>query len=273
MKGLWNVEWSQQPRLSPWAGPPQRPTHSFHSSGWGWNIKPPAWDRRSLLTGSSREGPSRRDIISGNHTLHGHRGAMRSSRTRSRWTLSRTPRSRAIRVKAYRRSLGHVCTIGSSLGGAGCVRENQSGQWDVSRDALCLAPSKSAPPPRSGASIPRASAPVSTGCLLLYCGPPGCKLLEETTTSLGITGGFGMPVCKVDVTANPLVIYVGDPKCCLSGRAHGGPWDLLGNSLEQEIQPTSPDGWCAMRDDGPSTDPDLSIPLGLLPSLWERHLS
>ncbi len=135
MKGLWNVEWSQQPRLSPWAGPPQRPTHSFHSSGWGWNIKPPAWDRRSLLTGSSRGGPSRRDIISGNHTLHGHRGAMRSSRTRSRWTLSRTPRSRAIGVKAYRRSLGHVCTIGSSLGGAGCMRENQSGQWDVSRDA------------------------------------------------------------------------------------------------------------------------------------------
>ncbi len=40
------------------------------------------------------------------------------------------------------------------------------------------------------------------------------------------------------------------PMCCLSGRAHGGPWDLLGNSLEQEIQPTSPDGWCAMRDDG-----------------------
>ncbi len=34
------------------------------------------------------------------------------------------------------------------------------------------------------------------------------------------------------------------PMCCLSGR------DLLGNSLEQEIQPTSPDGWCAMGDDG-----------------------
>ncbi len=68
------------------------------------------------------------------------------------------------------------------------------------------APSISAPP----ASIPRASAPVSTGCLLLYCGPPGCKLLVETTTSLGTTGGLCMPVCKVDVTANPLVIYVGD---------------------------------------------------------------
>ncbi len=29
-----------------------------------------------------------------------------------------------------------------------------------------------------------------------YCGPPGCKLLAETTTSLGITGGFDTPVCK-----------------------------------------------------------------------------
>ncbi len=57
----------------------------------------------------------------------------------------------------------------------------------------------SSPPPRGGASIPRASVPVSTGCLLLYCGPLGCKLLEETTTSLGTTGGFGTPVCKVDV--------------------------------------------------------------------------
>ncbi len=111
-------------------------------------------------------------------------------------------------------------------------------------------PSISAPPPQDGASIPRASAPVSTGCLLLHCGPPGCKLLEETATSLGTTGEFGTPVCKVDVTVNP----PGDlsrrpPMCCLSGRAHGGPWDLLGNSWEQEIQPTSPDSWCAMRDD------------------------
>ncbi len=70
-----------------------------------------------------------------------------------------------------------------------------------------------------GVYIPQASAPVSTGCLLLYCGPPGCKLLEETTTSLGTTGGFGTPVCKVDVTANP----PGDlcrrpPMCCLSGK-------------------------------------------------------
>ncbi len=70
-----------------------------------------------------------------NHTLPGHRGAMRSSRTRSRRTLPRTPGSRAIGGNAYRRSLGHVCTIVSSPEGAGCMRENQSGQWDISRDA------------------------------------------------------------------------------------------------------------------------------------------
>ncbi len=85
---------------------------------------------------------------------------------------------------------------------------------------------------------PPISSPVSTGCQRLYCGPPGCKQLEETTTSLGTTGGFGTPVCKVDVTANP----PGDlcrrpPMCCLSGRAHRCPWDMIGNSLEQEIQP------------------------------------
>ncbi len=116
-------------------GPLRTQAHSLHSSGWRWNIKPPAWDRRSLLTGSSRGGPSRRDIKSGNHTLPGHRGAMRSSGTRSWRTHSRTPRSRAIRGNVYRQSLCHVCTIASSPRGAGCVSENQSGQWDVSRDA------------------------------------------------------------------------------------------------------------------------------------------
>ncbi len=143
---------------------------------------------------------------------------MRSSRTRSLRTLSRTPGSRAIGGNEFRRSLGHVCTIASSPGGAGCVRENQSGQRRLSltqTDPLVpgRTPSISSLPPRGRASIPRASAPVSTGCLLLYSGPPGCKLLEETTTSIGTTGGFGMPVCKVDVTANLLVIYVGDHRC------------------------------------------------------------
>ncbi len=90
------------------------------------------------------------------------------------------------------------------------MREGEP-EWTVRRLSrrkqihLCLAelPPITAPPPRGGDSIPRASAPVSTGSLLLYCGSLGCKLLEETTTSLGTTGGFGTPVCKMDVTANP----------------------------------------------------------------------
>ncbi len=101
--GLNNLSWET------WVyelGPLRGQAHSFHSSDWGWNLEPPAWDRRSLLTGSSRGGPSRRDIIYGNHTLPGHCGAMRSSRTRSRRILSRTPGSRAIGGNAYRRSLG-----------------------------------------------------------------------------------------------------------------------------------------------------------------------
>ncbi len=153
-------------------GPLRGQAHSFHSSGWGWNIESSAWNRRSLLMGSSRGGPSRRDIQSGNHTLPGHRGAMRSSRTRSRRTLSRTPGSRAIGGNVYRQRLGHVCTIASSPKGAGCESENQSGQWGVSREAeRSTRSSISAPPPRGGAFIPRASAPVSTGCLLQWCSP------------------------------------------------------------------------------------------------------
>ncbi len=150
---------------------------------------------------------------------------MRSSRT---WqTLSRTPGIRVIGGNAYRQSLGHVCTIASSPRGAGWVRENQSGQWDVSRDAN-----------RS------------------TCAWPNSLHIHISSTT---SGGASLPSASAP------------PMCCLSGRAHCGPWDLLGNSWEQEIQPTSPDGWCAMRDDGPSTDPDLSIPLRSHVSILRRH--
>ncbi len=164
--------------------------------------------------GSSRVGPSRRDIISGNHTLSGYHGAMIRSRTRCRRTLSSTPGSRAIGIKAYRR------------------RENQSRQWDVSwdsnRSTWAWPNSLHISSTTSGWSL---HSPGLTPCLLLHYGPPGCMLLEETATSLVTTGEFGTPVCKVDVTVNP----PGDlcrrpPMCCLSRRAHGGPQDLLGNS-------------------------------------------
>ncbi len=179
--------------------------------------------------GSSRGGPSRRDVKSVNHTLPGHRGAMRSSRTQSRRTLSRTPGSRAIGGKAYRRSLGHICTIMSSPRGPGMLEgESERTVRRLSRRKqihLCLerTPSISSPPPRGGAFIPRASAPVSTGCSPIFL-VPGTTRQQETTTSLGTTGGFGTPVFKVDVTATP----PGDlcrrpPMCYLSGQAHGGP--------------------------------------------------
>ncbi len=253
-------------------GPLRGQAHSFHSSGWGEISRPLHGTEGPSWWGAPEE--ARREGILNLEAIlcPGQRRAMRSSRTRSWQTLSRTLGSRAIGGNVYRQSLGHVCIIASGLGGAGCVSENQSGQWDVSRDInRSTRASISAPPPWGGASIPRASAWRNMGgCLLLYCGPLGCKLLKETT-SFGTTGGFGSPVCKVDVTANP----PGDlsrrpPTCCLSGQAHGGPWDLLGHSWEQEIQPTSPDGWCAMRDAGPSTAPQPVREASVV-SILRRH--
>ncbi len=199
-------------------GPLRGQAHSFHSSGWGWNLEPPTWDRRSLLTGSSGGGPSRRDIISGNHTLPGHRGAMKVVEPGPGKLSPGLPGAEQSREMHTDEVLGHICTIASSPRGAGCVRKNQSGQWDVSQDAnrsTCAWPnSLHINSTTSGWNLnSRASAPVSTGCLLLYCGPPGCKLLAETTTSLWITGGSGMPVCKLTWLQTPLVIYVGDHRC------------------------------------------------------------
>ncbi len=77
--------------------------------------------------GTSQGEPSRREIRSENHTRPGQHGATNSRRTPSRRTLIRTPGSRAIGGKAYRRSLGHVCTIASSPRGAGGIRENKRG--------------------------------------------------------------------------------------------------------------------------------------------------
>ncbi len=104
--GLNNIGWET------WVyevGPLRGQAHSLPT-----DVEPPAWDRRSLLTGSSRGGPSRRDIKSVNHTLPGHRRAMRSSITRSRRTLSRTPgreqsdREKSIQTKPRPRLHHHV---------------------------------------------------------------------------------------------------------------------------------------------------------------------
>ncbi|MCJ8742888.1 hypothetical protein PDJAM_G00087380 [Pangasius djambal] len=90
---------------------PQLPPH------WAWGG--PACERRSLLMGISHGEPSRREIRSENHTRPGQNGATNNRRTPSQRTLSRTPGSKAIGGKAYRQSLGHVCTMASSPRGAG----------------------------------------------------------------------------------------------------------------------------------------------------------
>ncbi len=124
--------------------------------------------------GTSEGEPSRREIRSENHTRPGQHGATNSRRTPSRRTLIRTPGSRAIGGKAYRRSLGHVCTIASSPMGAGGIRENKRGHCAFSCEEVHLYLIKHSPyllsPPRGEASIPRASAPVSTVRLVPHSG-------------------------------------------------------------------------------------------------------
>ncbi len=135
LRELWTGGWSQQPRLRDrtlWAVPPQGPHPQPPSLRVGMHSVHPACERRSLLTGISQGEPSRREIRSENHTRPGQNGATNSSRTPSRRTLSRTPGSRATGGKAYRRSLGHVCTMASSPSGAGWNRECQRGHCAVS---------------------------------------------------------------------------------------------------------------------------------------------
>ncbi len=55
--------------------------------------------------------------------------------------------------------------------------------------------SKSASPPQGEASIPRASAPASTGCLLLYWDAQEYRLLSARGTCPGTTQGSGAPAC------------------------------------------------------------------------------
>ncbi len=251
-------------------GPLRGQAHSFHSSGWGWNIEPPAWDRRSLLTGSSKGGLSRRDIKSGNHTLPA---------TAGRWEVVEPgPGELSLGLPGTEWSgemhadKASATYAPSSPRGAGCMSENQILDSETSLETqtdplvppyqlhhLGVEPSFPEPQPLSRQDV----------CSYIL-GPRDVSCSKRQQLPFGTTGGFGMPVCKVDVTANP----PGDlsrrpPMCCLSGQTHGGPWDLLGNSWEQEIQQTSPDGWCAMRDAGPSTYLDLNVPLGSLPSPWE----
>ena len=101
-------------------------THRLHNSGRRRHIVPTACERKSLLIGTCQGGLTKRLKRSENQIRAGQCGATRSRLTPYLLTLSRTPGSRAIGGKAYRRDLGHICTMASRPKGAGCEREYQS---------------------------------------------------------------------------------------------------------------------------------------------------
>ncbi len=122
--GLYHLSWETRSyELCPLRGH----THISITPGGGAEWHPllvrgdPSWwepPKESRLGGKS--GP--RTILGPAST-----GLLTVGETPSRRTLIRTPGSRAIGGKAYRRSLGHVCTIASSPRGAGGIRENKRG--------------------------------------------------------------------------------------------------------------------------------------------------
>ncbi len=119
-------------------------THSFHNSGQGFTRVPPACERRSLLDGNL----PRRVVEERNQVReqYSQNSATRSRLTSSRHTLARTPGSRAIGGKVYRRSLGHFCTIASNPSGAGWIREYQRGD-------IALSPEQRSGTPKPGQTL------------------------------------------------------------------------------------------------------------------------
>ncbi len=205
-----------------WASSEVKPTVSTVLVG-GEISSPPAWDRRSLLTGSSllagsSGGGPATPRVSGSHTLPGHRGAKKVVEPGPGELSPGLPGaewSREMHTDEASATSAPSHPVQEELDAWGRIRVDSETSLKKQTDPLVpgRTPSISTPPPRGGASIPRASAPVSIGCLLLYCGPLGCKQLAEITTSLGITGGFGTPVCKWMWLQTPLVINVGDHRC------------------------------------------------------------
>ncbi len=123
--------------------------------------------------------------------------------------------------------------------------ESQTSPLEPSRT-----PSKSAPPPQGGASIPRASAPASTGCLLPDWDAQGCELLSARGVSLGPTQGSGAPACKGCANADLPCGWCKRPTHCgLLGP--GGSVSMI------ETWPASPGSWCATWDGGCFTDHGL----------------
>ncbi len=147
-------------------GPLRGQAHSFHSSGWGWNLEP-----------LGTEGPSWLGL-----------GIENRFRFQNRILV--------VKLKFWFRLSIPMCFFFLFICEDRC---------DL---AICNFSWQEMPLIRCGTGV-------FFWCLLLCCGPPGCKLLAETTTSLGITGGFGTPVCKWTWPQTTLVIYVGDHLCAV----------------------------------------------------------
>ncbi len=215
---LWSGEWSQQPRLrdlSLWAGPHQRPSPQFPQFWLGVKYRAPRLGQKVPPDGKLQRRPVKKGYYIWEPYSARPPRAMKSSRTRSNLSPGIPAAERLGKMHTDEASATSAPSlpVQEELDVWGRTRVDSELSLKTQTDPLVLGwtPSISTPPTQGGASIPRA--PVSTGCLLLYCGPPGCKLLAETTTSLEITGGFGMPVCKWTWPQTPLVIYVGDHRC------------------------------------------------------------
>ncbi len=192
-------------------------THSFHNSGGGKHHTS-ACERRSLLTGISHGELSRRETRSENHTRPGQNGA----------TSTAGPHPGALSLEppgAYRRSLGHVCTIASSPSGAGWVREYQRGQcdvWWVANRSTCAWPKtlQICFTTSGWSSFPGPRPLASTECLLLHWDAQEYRLLSARETCPGTTQGSGAPACIRGERRPPGGWYKKPQLCCRCVLAH-----------------------------------------------------
>ncbi len=142
-----------------WAPSEVKPTVSTVLVG-GEISSPPAWDRRSLLPGSSGGGPSRRDIISGSHTLPGHRGAKKVVEPGPGELSPGLPgaeRLREMHTDEASATSAPSHPVQEELDAWGRIRFDSETSLKKQTDPLVpgRTPSVSTPPPRGGASIPR----------------------------------------------------------------------------------------------------------------------
>ncbi len=231
---LWSGEWSQQPRLrdlSLWAGPPQRPGPQFPQLWLGGNMEYPAWDRRSLLTGSSRGGPSRRDIYLGTilcpandgqwevvepfpgELSPGLPGAERSGKMHT---------DKALAMSA----LSHpVCSL-EELDAWARTRVDSETSLEMQTDPL-MPPYQlhhlGVEPPFPGPQ----SLSWQDVCSC-FVGPRDVSFLKRQQLPLGSQEDLACQFASGHDHKTPWWLCRSPPMCCLSGQAHGSPWDLLG---------------------------------------------